>query len=501
MHKPPDHPETAPQLRRPNILWYCSDQQRFDTIGALGNPHVHTPNLDALAANGTAFTRAYCQSPICTPSRASFLTGMYPSRVHVNYNHNDYFPAAAEATLVTRMLAESGYDCGLVGKLHLSSMVGRRERRANDGYGFCRWSHHPGDDWPPGAHDYVEWLRAQGHDPGKVLGENTRHPQRLAAPSADLDNVPPELHQTTWCTNEAADFVRQHEGSDVPWLLSVNPFDPHPDFDPPWEYYRRFDARTLPGPLFQRSDLEHQQALSQVHFQSQARDPAHFPAREIQAAYYAMIEQIDDQFGRLLAAIEKSGQADNTVVLFTSDHGEALGDHGLIQKGCRFYEGLTRVPMVWWSPGRFARQRSNALVELTDIAPTLLQLGGLEVPHEMQGKTLLPLLESATSTGDAAPHRDFVRCEYLNALWLDPTGSRPTSHATMYRDDRWKLVVYHSHGLGELYDLREDPHEFNSLWDDPAHAATKAELVQRSFDATIMAADPGPPVAPEARGG
>ena len=129
-----------------------------------------------------------------------------------------------------------------------------------------------------------------------------------------------------------------------------------------------------------------------------------------------MIEQIDDQFGCLLATIEQSGQADHTVVLFTSDHGEALGDHGLIQKGWRIYEGLDRVPMIWWCPGRFARQRSSALVELTDIAPTLLQLGGLDVPHEMHGRTLLPLLESAASTGAAAPHRNFVRCEYLNAL-------------------------------------------------------------------------------------
>ena len=485
--------------RRPNIIWYCSDQQRFDTIGALGNPHVHTPNLDALVQRGVAFARAYCQSPICTPSRASFLTGMYPSRVHVNFNHNDYFPPEAEATLVTRLLAESGYDCGLVGKLHLSSMVARRERRPADGYRFFRWSHHPWDDWPPGWHDYADTLRAAGHDTARLLRRVMRHPQRLAEPTAKADNIPPELHQTTWCTTEGINFIRQHQGTDTPWLLSLNPFDPHPDFDPPWEYYRRFDPASLPGPLFRPSDLEHQRSLREIHFQSAPTDPATYAARKVQAAYYAMIEQIDDQFGRLLAAVQESGQADNTVVVFTSDHGEALGDHGLIQKGCRFFEGLTRVPLIWSIPGGAAGKRSDALVELTDIAPTLLQLAGLEIPQEMQGRSLLPMLRHAGAHAEPA-HRDFVRCEYLNALWLDPAGPRRPAHATMYRDDRWKLVMYHSHGLGELYDLREDPHEFNSLWSDHAHQGTKADLIEASFDATVMAADPGPNVAPEARG-
>jgi arylsulfatase len=204
-----------------------------------------------------------------------------------------------------------------------------------------------------------------------------------------------------------------------------------------------------------------------------------------------MIEQIDEQFGRILTAIEATGQAENTVVLFTSDHGEMLGDHGLMQKGCRFYDGLTRVPMIWSAPGRFAARRSADLVELTDIAPTLLDLAGVNVPQEMQGKSLLPLLSSE----DHPTHRQFVRTEYLNALWHDPAGPRRTSHATMYHDARWKLVIYHSHGLGELYDLAEDPGEFHSLWDDPGYARSKAELIQRSFDATVMAADQGPPVA------
>jgi arylsulfatase len=167
-----------------------------------------------------------------------------------------------------------------------------------------------------------------------------------------------------------------------------------------------------------------------------------------------------------------------------SDHGETLVDHGLIQKGCRFYEGLVRVPLIWRWPARFGRGvRSDALVELIDVTPTLLELAGLPVPERMLGRSLLPILQ-----GEAAPeqHRDFVRCEYYDAL-AEPDGS----FATMYRDERYKLVVYHGHNLGELYDLVEDPGEFENLWDSPKHAAVRCELMQRSFDASMLAADRG----------
>ena len=175
------------------------------------------------------------------------------------------------------------------------------------------------------------------------------------APTPERDNVPPELHQTTWCTERAIDFITGDRDPDTPWFLSVNPYDPHPPYNPPWEYYRRYDPSALPGPLFRPSDLETQGRLTRagVDFQSESQHPDDFRAREVQAAYYAMIELVDEQFGRLLDALEAAGQAENTVVIFTSDHGESAGDHGLTQKGCRFFDGLTRVPLIWRWPGRF----------------------------------------------------------------------------------------------------------------------------------------------------
>ena len=198
-----------------------------------------------------------------------------------------------------------------------------------------------------------------------------------------------------------------------------------------------------------------------------------------------MIKLIDDQVGRILKALEESGQRDDTVIIFTSDHGEMLGDHGLIQKGCRFYEGLVRVPLIFSYPGRFREGWvSDALVELTDKVPTLLELAGLEVPERIQGRSLLPLLTGRTEMDE---HREAVRCEYYDALDM-PDGT----FATMYRDRRHKLVVYHGHGLGELYDLMNDPGEFENLWDEPDAQGLKLDLLQRSFDTSMLGMDRGP---------
>ncbi|MGH2356193.1 MAG: sulfatase family protein, partial [Chloroflexota bacterium] len=450
--------------------------------GATPNPHVHTPNLDRLVREGVAFTHAYCQAPICTPSRASFLTGKYPSTLHVNTNGNTHFPR--HERLVTSRLADAGYDCGLVGKLHLAGANWGREPRVDDGYRVFQYSHAPRHDWPKG-HDYTDWLQAKGEDPGEVMRVKSHRQGPLHEPDPEHDNVPVALHQTTWATEQTLAFIAEQRPEGQPWLMSVNPYYPHPPFNPPWEYYRRFDPETLPGPHFRESDLAQQAALARVDFQSQPKHPDTFPAKKIQAAYYAMIELVDAELGRILDALERTGQRGHTVIIFTSDHGEALGDHGLTQKGCRFYDGLVRVPLLWSWPGRFQQGlRSDALVELTDIAPTLLELAGLPIPEGTQGRSLLPIL-----TGEAPPdyHRDFVRSEYYDAVDLPNH-----TFGTMYRDRRWKVVVYHGLEIGELYDMERDPHEFDNLWNDPAHQSVKLDLLKRSFDATVRAMDYGP---------
>ncbi len=453
-------------MNRPNILWYCTDQQRFDTIGALGNRYVHTPTIDALVHGGTAFTHAYCQSPICTPSRSSFMTGMYPSRLHNTRNGNESFPTYPP--VITKMIAESGYQCGLIGKFHLQSAGHRTEPRIDDGFSFWRFSHAPRDDWPEG-HDYANWVREKGGD--------------LDAMRNSVRRVDPAMHQTTWASDCAIEFIQRHSASDQPWLLNVNIYDPHPPFIPPKAYADRFDPEAMPGPHFRDSDLDQQKKLSSLDFQDEVRTPQQHDAQRVQALYYAMISQIDDQLARIVEALDQTNQRENTVIVFTSDHGEALGDHGLMFKGCRFYEGLVRVPLIFSWPGEFPKGiTSDALVELLDLSSTLLELSGVGQRDYVQGKSLLPILRGQA---DPSKWRPFVRSEYFDALDPEFTGGTGT-FGTMFRTPTHKLCMYHDKQLGELYDLENDPWEFVDLWDDPSAQEIKHRLIREAFDAHVV---------------
>jgi arylsulfatase A-like enzyme len=226
-------------------------------------------------------------------------------------------------------------------------------------------------------------------------------------------------------------------------------------------------------------------------FQTTPRKPQLAKDRLAKAKYWATIEIIDENVGRMMQCLEETGQADNTVVIFTSDHGEMLGDHGLWWKGCRFYEGLVRVPLIFWAPKRFVQNvRSEALVDLMDIAPTLLELAGEDVPERMQGQSLLSIL-----TGQADPdvHKDYIRSEFYACLGPAAGSARwPENRATMIRTTDYKLVVYHDHEKGELFDLKNDPHEFTNLWDDPAYGEVRFRLLKKCFDATVHSINAGP---------
>ena len=211
---------------QPNILWICTDQQRYDTIHSLGNEHIRTPNIDQLVSEGIAFTHAFCQSPICTPSRASFLTGRYPSTVHGCMNGNEVWGEGAP--LITKRLADAGYDCGLAGKFHLAGACGRLEPRPKeDGYRVFHWSHHSENDFTE-TNAYTKWLAGSGIDPDITL---TRP-----------EDIPPDRHQSFWCAEKAIEFMS--ENREDPWLMSVNFFDPHAPFNPPREFRRRYEIQS-----------------------------------------------------------------------------------------------------------------------------------------------------------------------------------------------------------------------------------------------------------------
>jgi len=474
-------------MQNPNILWICSDQQRWDTLGCYGNPLVQTPNLDRLAGKGAVFDHAYSQSPVCTPSRASFLTGRYPRTTRCRQNGQDI---PSDELLVTRILAESGYTCGLSGKLHLSACNPKvcldMERRIDDGYTTFHWSHHAGGGGGQ-ANEYWAWLAEKG-----AHFKNEPHPD---SPYVQM-GMPEDLHQTTWCVEKGCEFIDDHANAKTPWLFSVNMFDPHHGFDPPAKLLERYMPilDDIPLPSYREGELANRPLYQQIDHKSAYGGAAGHPFPEmtekdhrlVRAAYFAMCDLIDAQVGRLLEALEATGQAGNTIVIFTSDHGEMLGDHGIYLKGPYFYEPAIRVPLIISWPRTITSLRTAALVELTDLAPTLLDAVGLPHHPGMQGKSLWPML---TGQAPADHHRDDVYCEYYNAM---PWHKEPSAQLTMVRTGRNKLVVDHSGGSGELYDVEADPGEKHNLWDAPDAHETKCEMLVRLCNRMAWTVDPLP---------
>jgi arylsulfatase len=448
----------------PNILWVCTDQQRFDTIEGLNNSHLRTPNLKKFMGEAVTFTHAYVQNPVCSPSRACFLTGRYPHTTGLRANGQRI---RESERLVPRILSDFGYECGLVGKLHLSPCAnGRVENRIDDGYkeNFW-WSHDLSDQWP-GKNMWIEWLKAEG----------VHWPKPTGGPVWGVP-IDRKYTQSAWCADTAIRFLRAQRNY-RPWLMSVNIFQPHHPFWPVQEYLQRYDPAQMPDPAYREGELDtkpvyqrvdHRGAYGGSGISFAKTDPA--TRRKITAAYYAMIEQIDFEFGRMLKALDDTGQADNTVVVYMSDHGEMLGDHGIYLKGPYFYECAIHVPlMIRWPKVYQAGLKVDALAEMVDLAPTLLEAAGIPAPSGIQGRSLTPLLR-----GERTEHRRSIYSEFYDSNFK----YNPTPMATSVRTKQHKLTYYHGLDIGELYDLEKDPGEFNNLWADArARDAKEAMLLE-----------------------
>ncbi len=465
--------------QRPNILWICTDQQRYDTIGALGSAHAQTPHMDRLVGAGVTFNRAYCQSPVCTPSRASFLTGRYARTTRCRQNGQQI---PREERLLSRHFADHGYFCGLAGKLHLSSCAnGKVEQRIEDGYQVFHWSHHPQPDWPENA--YTQWLAAKG------LGWEDLYD----GPSTPYikEGIPAPYHQTTWCAEKTIEFIDQN--AHQPWFFSFNCFDPHHPFDPPKEYLDRYRIDRMPLPKIRANEWDEKTLYQQLDHRWAHNEPGGFDVqnmreedhRAVRAAYLAMVSLMDDQLGRILEALEATNQLSRTLLIFMSDHGEMLGDHGIYLKGPHFYEEALRVPLILHWPDVFAAGFAyDCLTELIDLAPTLCDAAGLDHHAGFQGKSLEAICHGKAL---AEEHRSSVFSEYYNA-W-----THRHAYGTMRRTQTEKIVVYHGSDDGELYDLEKDPDEFNNLWHQPDASERKMRLLKACFDSSVFTMDPMPP--------
>ncbi|WP_206313322.1 sulfatase-like hydrolase/transferase [Streptomyces coryli] len=474
-----------PAQAAPNILLICTDQQRFDAVQAYGNPEIHTPHLDRLAAQGVLFENAYVQSPVCGPSRGSLMTGRY---VHSHGLWANGVQLPDHERLFTRELADAGYDCGLVGKLHLAACFGgRTEPRLDDGLRVFRWAHDP----YPGSSEnaYHRWLRA-------------RHPGLYEAATAkdtdvDFDSMPTEAHYSHWIGDETVEFLRTGREHDKPFCFIANFFDPHHGFGAPEEYVRRYDPDTLSRPVTTPDELKSKPPIytdaSKESYGGHAKGYVAYTPEELQetkAAYYAMVTLVDDEVGRILDTLDEEGLTDSTLVVFTSDHGEMLGDHQLMLKGPMMYDCAVRVPLLLRLPGTLpAGVRRRELVQWIDLTATLLDAAGLPPLPRGQGESLLPLARG--DAGAATDWRDWALCEYRNS----GHPYDPPVHTTMLRRGNLKLVVHHGDPAtgrartGELYDLRADPQELVNLWGDPRHAQLRAAMQERLLDVLVATED------------
>jgi arylsulfatase len=487
--------------KAPNVLFICTDQQRFDTLGCYSNPYIDTPNLDRLAQRGVLFERAYCQCPVCTPSRASFLTGRYPRTTRCRQN-GQMIPT--DERLITRTLADNGYYCGLSGKLHLApcapDICQISEARIDDGFHEFHWSHHPagigtagipesgGCNWP--GNEYARWLFENN-----VLFERKDYDKNGYVQVG----VPEEYHQTKWCMDKAIEWINYScaDQNKIPWFYIVNMFDPHHSFDPPQKLLEKYIDRMekLPLPFYKEGELQNKPSFQRIDHagaynvkDSYAFDKmSDYEHRLVKASYYAMIELIDTQVGRAIECLEKNGILENTIIIFTSDHGEMLGDHGIYLKGPYFYEAMVHVPLIIsWEGHIPGGRRLNALTELTDLVPTISEYCIGTIEPGVQGKSLAKLL---SGEGADDEHRDSVYCEYYNAM---PWHDNPKANATMVFDGQYKLCRYHSSDEGELYDLTQDPGEINNLWNDQRYTDIKNKMLIKLADRMSHTVDPLP---------
>jgi len=427
---------------RPNILFICTDQQRGDSLSCTGASWAVTPNLDKLASEGALFRNCYVQNPVCCPSRASLFTGKYVA------NHGLYangVPLPAHQKLFTRTLADAGYDCGMIGKQHLSPCDSwQTEPRQDDGYRVFEWAHGP--NHRAVENDYHRWLRKscpaiyESIFPDKGANEDTEFGNR-AKSGTQIDRVPKEAHYSHWVAERAIDFI-QHPRQTKPFCLVANFFDPHHPFGAPQEFRDQINADDIPAPNTTADELDHKpaphRAYSEKSYSGTApgfQDYSADEIKEIRAQYWAMIALVDHEVGRILAALERSGLVDDTLVVFTSDHGEMLGNHQQLLKGPQLYDDLTRVPLIARWPGVIdSATEIEQPVQWVDLPATLLDASGCAKGHGVQGESLLPL-----ATGKSTNWRQWAISEYRYSGFA----TDPLLMTTMLRYNEWKLIVWH----------------------------------------------------------
>jgi len=493
--------------RRPNILWIMCDQLRYDCVGANGNAIIRTPNLDRLAGRSANFSNAFVQAPVCVPSRASFFTGRYP---HSHRNRVNYTPLATCEVLLPARLQRAGYRTALVGKTHLYYQYPPTPDEARR-TGFDLVDLHDGAGFTDQWSDYVRWRQA--NDPLRDMQY-----RRLARTVRQLrDSLPSDANpfrsaiderftETTWTGLRACERLKELASGDRPFFLFCSFWKPHGPYEVPVPFDSMYGNVEIPLPAPETAETIGRlpPPLQKLILRGKRAEYG-MDRKELQwlyRSYYGTVSHLDREIGLILDALKAAGVAEETIVVFTSDHGDQLLEHGLTGKNC-FFEASVHIPLMIRSPARIRPGRYEALVESVDVLPTLLELIGLPEPLECQGRSLLPLCDGS---GRQAYAREAVFAENIipevitggnmDFPFEKGKGVKGIRHpdAKMVRTARWKYN-YYPEGHAELYDLKNDPHEQRNLAADPAQKAVVDEMRQRLMN-WLITADEADQVAP-----
>jgi arylsulfatase len=459
---------------RPNILLIETDQQTAETLSLYGNSVLKTPALEGLAEQGVVFELAFCNYPACSPSRSSMFTGRYASTIGVHANHMMINP---NETTLPQVLKEHGYQTAIIGKNHAFMDDAAK-------------SYYPGNvsDKASVLHEVFDYVRLAEHghlvdgyrdDPESKAAHEWAKVNCWSSPLGHGTNpARPEKCGTYLLGELMMDYMDQVRNPDQPFFTWLSFPDPHTPYQAPEPYASMIDPSDVPLPP--KDDLTDKPERQRVMHMMDAMDHAddHL-IQKVRAIHYGMIRFIDDTLAKIFAKIDSLGLMENTVILFTSDHGDSMGAHGLIQKHNAFYDSFTHVPLIARFPGYDGPKRNSNMVELIDIMPTLLDLAGVPVPYGCQGRSFAPFLRGEEyepreyvvmeSGEEGEPmklsditvrpehpfdERYFVWCAYRDA-WMGKGKS--------IRTHDWKLNVY-ANGEGELYDLKNDSHELVNLY-------------------------------------
>lgn len=495
--------EQAVHQRPPNILLVTTDQQHHEATG-LTNPLIRTPALQGLAAGGLTLSRAYCNNPLCSPSRSTIITGEYPSwhgcwTIGTKLDEDRRF--------LGDELGAAGYATSLIGKAHFQPLASRPDQTSLEAqptlrdldfwrsfhgpyYGFehIELARNHADESHVGQH-YAIWMEENGLPDWRDFFR-AWPPSPDDRPRRHLWELPAKYHYSTWTADRTIASIERAVAADSPFFLWSSFHDPHPPYLVPEPYATMYDPADMVVPRHTPGEFDSmapwfaltqetspdfsrwQETPYQNHgFTSHLIDEE--TMRKNIAVYYGMITFIDDQLGRILSRLEELGIADNTIVVFTTDHGHFLGQHGLTAKGAFHYEDLLRLPFVVRWPGHIpAGTSSNALLGLVDLAPSFLDAAGADIPGRMQGISQL----------DAWRNPDL----HIRGSVVVENRHQPSAvDLRTYITDRYKLTLYRGHDWGELFDLKDDPDELHNLFHRPEHAELVREMALAAVNSEI----------------